>query len=137
MRPKKPCRHCGRYGHWPYQCFSQRKAVTQKGKHFKRWMETREKWFERHQSRHYYCYICGRKMTKKETTLDHIKARSRHPELRYRFDNLAPCCGWCNYQKGSKSLEQFLIERESQGGKTINSGAESGHLEARETEAQD
>jgi 5-methylcytosine-specific restriction endonuclease McrA len=41
----------------------------------------------------------------KETTLDHIKSRSRHPELRLELSNLAPCCWRCNKEKGSKELE--------------------------------
>jgi len=41
-------------------------------------------------------------------TLDHIKSRSRHPELRYDLDNLTPACYRCNSEKGSRDLEEFI-----------------------------
>lgn len=72
-----------------------------------KWTKTRQDWFRFNWANEYYCYICGKRMTPEETTLDHIKSRSRHPELRYDLTNLAPCCWACNTKKGSKDLEEM------------------------------
>jgi 5-methylcytosine-specific restriction endonuclease McrA len=46
-------------------------------------------------------------MKRAETTLDHVKSRSRHPELRYALTNLRPSCGPCNVMKGSLDLDEL------------------------------
>jgi 5-methylcytosine-specific restriction endonuclease McrA len=66
-----------------------------------------------HPAERYTCYLqispdCPGTMRPEHTTLDHIQSRSRHPELRYVQDNLAPCCWACNELKGSKSVDQIM-----------------------------
>lgn len=130
-RPKKPCKFCKEVNplHFPFQCRenpknknrpgipvrkplpSPRKRIKQRGKQYNKWLETRKHWFEEFKAPYYWCYICNKQLLQSEVTLDHIKARSSHPELRYKFSNLAPCCWQCNSEKGSMSLEYFKLNR--------------------------
>ena len=63
---------------------------------------------------YYVCYLCGRWLLPIETTLDHVVPRSHAPELRLDLDNLAPCCYTCNVEKGSKSLENYLLDKQKE-----------------------
>jgi len=56
---------------------------------------------------YYECYICLKWVDYTEVTLDHVIPRSRAPHLRYDLDNLRPCCGTCNSNKGSKTLDKL------------------------------
>lgn len=110
----KICRYCKDSSHTQFYCTKKPKAVIKAkkklnkvGKYGKQWLKTRETWFTRNAADWYYCYICGKQMTYKETTLDHIKSRSRNPGLRFELTNLAPCCWTCNERKGSKDLEEM------------------------------
>lgn len=121
-KPKKACRVCGEFGHYSFQCFKGKKAqiVTKRlhpgGKYFKQWQLTRKTWFRNNPPDHagyYLCYLrisprCFGAMKKVETTLDHIKSRSRYPELRFDQNNLAPCCPPCNELKGSRDLDDIV-----------------------------
>lgn len=74
---------------------------------------TRAAWFHSHapdRDGFYTCYICGDKLLPRETTLDHVKSRSRHPELRFEPSNLQPCCWRCNTAKGSRDLDELELE---------------------------
>lgn len=69
------------------------------------WLKLRRKWIKNHPPNHagyYTCYICGRWISKSEITLDHVKSRSRYPELVFDEANLRSCCMRCNKDKGSK-----------------------------------
>lgn len=110
----KPCKHCGMYGHstvfcWarPKQVLAKRKPVKKIGPVTSKWLRVRAEWFKENPADDgfYICYICGDRLTPKETTLDHIKPRSLFPELRFELSNLAPCCYRCNREKGSKVLD--------------------------------
>lgn len=118
--PKKPCKFCGSYAHYSTFCrlkpktAIQRTRLKQRGKHYYLWIETRNRWLEQNKAPYYFCYICGKMMTRSQLTLDHVKSRSRHPELRYVLSNLQPTCAACNRDKGSMDLGQFLATREQQ-----------------------
>lgn len=91
------------------------KPMRKMGKVGKKWLETRDRWFEAGNKAPYYkCYICGKLLTRSQLTLDHIKSRSRHPELRYVLKNLAPCCWDCNTAKGSLDIEEYLATLDKQ-----------------------
>jgi 5-methylcytosine-specific restriction endonuclease McrA len=82
------------------------------GKNARLWAETRAEWFKQNPANTYTCYLqlsplCPRVMTPAETTLDHVKSRGRHPELRYELSNLRPACGPCQQVKGSLDLEDL------------------------------
>jgi len=87
------------------------RKIKQVGGITKKWLATRRQWFKENMPNEqgfYICYLCNKWLDHKETTLDHIKNRSSHPELRYEMSNLAPCCSTCNTFKGSQSLENYL-----------------------------
>lgn len=109
----KPCKLCGKLGHYPSQCFEEKtpKSKTklkQAGKYTRQWLLTRKSWFKKNPPNwagYYICYICDKWLRPNNTTLDHVKSRSRHPELRFTLSNLRPCCYDCNAEKGSKDYE--------------------------------
>lgn len=45
-------------------------------------------------------------------TLDHVKPKSKHHNLRHDQDNLVPACWKCNEDKGTKELEEFQAWQE-------------------------
>ncbi len=92
-----------------------KKKMRRLGKQGIQWHKTRAEWFKANPAVFYACYICGEQLTKRETTLDHIQSRGRHPELRYDLSNLAPCCFKDNQEKGSLSLEEYLKKRRTDG----------------------
>jgi 5-methylcytosine-specific restriction endonuclease McrA len=55
----------------------------------------------------WHCYLCGRPLTIETLTLDHVKSRSRHPELRYELSNLRPACWACNTAKSSRDITEL------------------------------
>lgn len=118
----KRCKYCPGTDHTSFYCrLKPRAAIRAKknpkaiGKYGKQWLITRATWFSRNPRERYECYLklapnCWGTMGQEHTTLDHIKSRSRHPELRFDLDNLAPCCWPCNVAKGSKDLTQLREE---------------------------
>ena len=78
-----------------------RKQLKKIGPVTKKWIETRRKWIELNPGP-WNCYICGVPLDINEMELDHVKPRSKYPELRFDLDNLKPCCHKDNFEKGSK-----------------------------------
>lgn len=117
MPKVKRCTFCDGLGHYSFTCsrkprksLGTKKTMRKAGKYYKKWTEVRDKWLEKNKAEYYVCYIpgCSKIMTRSQLTLDHIKSRSRYPELRYVLKNLAPCCARHNQDKGSLSLEEYL-----------------------------
>lgn len=48
------------------------------------------------------CLCCG---SKEEIQVDHVKPRSRHPELALKIINLQPLCKECNLLKGVNTID--------------------------------
>ena len=54
------------------------------------------------------CYYCGKTISKKEMTLDHVYPRDfGGPSI---TDNLVPCCSHCNSSKGNKTFENWYTD---------------------------
>lgn len=91
------------------------KRLRTAGKFTILWERTRREWIKANPPDHsgfYYCYLhlapdCLNAMTTDQMTLDHIKSRSRYPELRFEHSNLKPCCMPCNVLKGSRDIEEI------------------------------
>lgn len=81
-----------------------KKPIKKRGKVANEWDKARAKWFRENPYDNFICYICGKYMTRQETTLDHVIPRSRAPHLRYAQENLQTCCWSCNNSKGSMVL---------------------------------
>lgn len=120
-QPKKPCKHCKKMGHYPYQCFVNPKkaikkgAINKVGKQTKQWFLTRSTWIRKNPApiagKYWICYLrihpwCPTKLDITTLTLDHVVSRSRDSSLRFKQGNLRPACSYCNNMKGSKSLDQ-------------------------------
>lgn len=119
-RPKKPCKHCGLEGHYPWQCYANpRKALKRTplkkvGKQTKQWLVTRATWIRKNppdENGYWYCYLnihewCPRRLTLKTLTLDHVVPRTKDHSIKFALDNLRPACYYCNEKKGSRSLDQ-------------------------------
>lgn len=126
MSKKKKCTSCKNYfvseskslnNYCSGDCI--RKAMVKKssekhrpiktiGKVSIQWKKTRTEWFSENPPNangYYKCYICRRYLLPEQTTLDHLKSRSRRPDLRFDKSNLRPCCWECNTEKGSKNYE--------------------------------
>jgi 5-methylcytosine-specific restriction endonuclease McrA len=110
----RSCTYCGAQEYTQFHCrLKPRKQLRAKqgfkklGKQAIRWMETRNEWLKRNPGRSWNCYLCGRPLTIETLTLDHVKSRGRHPELRYELSNLRPCCEVCNTAKGSRDATEL------------------------------
>lgn len=110
----KPCRYCKQPGHSAFICRARpknriipSKTMKKIGKQGQKWLRVRAEWFRDNPAPFYICYLCGERLTPKETTLDHIKSRGRYPELRYDPSNLAPACWRCNKEKGSRDVDEL------------------------------
>lgn len=106
-----PCKECGSAWHTRMYHKSKplvaSKSIRKIGPVTKKWLKTKELWFERNKQPYYACDYCGKIMTRTQLTLDHVKSRSKHPELRFRLDNLVPACWSCNTEKGSTDAGVF------------------------------
>lgn len=77
------------------------------GKTGRQWIAFRKKWLRHHLPNHqgyYECYICLKWVLENAVELDHVKSRSRHPELVFDENNIKPICHGCNQRKGSRDL---------------------------------
>ncbi len=118
------CKICDQEGHYAYQCFKKKqkplvktRVLMRAGKHQRKWRQARKVWFRENTKNVYRCYLCGKLVDRPNITLDHIKPRGSHPELRYEQSNLAPVHFICNGIKGSRKAEEFdIIEKLSKEG---------------------
>jgi predicted metal-binding transcription factor (methanogenesis marker protein 9) len=125
----KKCTYCESTDHTQFYCRQKprkplivKKAINRVGPITAQWIETRHQWIQQNATPTGYwtCYICPQRLgvvadpdnNIQVLTLDHIKSRGRHPELRFELSNLAPCCARCNSDKGSLSLEEYLERRD-------------------------
>jgi len=63
-----------------------------------RWIKLRYKFLRTVERQ---CLCCGNKNQKTEFHVDHIKPRSKYPELEYNFNNLQLLCKLCNMGKSN------------------------------------
>lgn len=85
------------------------------GKYTLKWQATRREWIRLNPPNHegyYVCWMCGTWVLPSEMELDHIKSRTRYPELRFVLSNLAPSCHPCNEKKGSREFKPSTSQRE-------------------------
>lgn len=106
----KNCKICESEQHTAFYCYKKtrkpiksNKRIKQQGKAHAKWIKARKKWLENNPptyNGYYTCAGCGQPVRIDEVTLDHIKRRGSHPELRYEQSNLQPMCLPCNTIKG-------------------------------------
>lgn len=115
--PKNICKYCGGRDHTSLMCqkkprrpISNESAATKSKR-----TATSRLWYELNPpdaSGLWYCYLrispnCPYKLTRSTITLEHVKSKVRHPELRYEVTNLKPACSACNKLKGSLDVEEL------------------------------
>jgi 5-methylcytosine-specific restriction endonuclease McrA len=123
-QPKKPCKHCGLMGHFPYACFQnpkralkqlKRSPINKIGKTTKQWLITRATWIKKNpppiEGKYWECYLqihpwCPRRIDIAHLTIDHVVSRTRDVTKRFSQDNLKPACIHCNGMKGSRSVDE-------------------------------
>lgn len=112
-----PCHHCGSSWHSAWKCpHIANKPLKKEGdKARKKRQSTANKWFKANppdEHGDWICYLqiselCPKKLNRQLITLEHVKSKVRHPELKYDINNIKPSCSFCNYLKGSRDLEEL------------------------------
>lgn len=114
LSSKKPkvvwCTNCDKAGHTRMNCHQRIHKLAAHGKYFREWTKTRGYWFKLNRADHYNCHYCGKYLLAEDVTLDHLLARSTHPELRYHLSNLVPACWVCNSLKSSTPHDKYPHE---------------------------
>jgi 5-methylcytosine-specific restriction endonuclease McrA len=116
-RPKKPCKHCGSQGHYPFQCFKKPKKPipVEAPKTKRRRVNTATRWFKKNppdENGHWLCYLrisalCPGTLTRPLVTLEHVYPKKTYPQFRYTIRNIKPACTFCNKLKGSRTIAQL------------------------------
>jgi 5-methylcytosine-specific restriction endonuclease McrA len=70
---------------------------------------TREKKLE---EQGYRCYYCGEQLSRRDATLDHVTPLASTNHHYHQDSNTVACCEKCNKEKGRKTVDEFLEERE-------------------------
>lgn len=115
--PKNNCKYCGSSTHTTLMCLNKpRVPIRQESEkaRSKRTATSRE-WYRLNppdENGTWICYLqisprCPRILTRSTITLEHVKSKVRHPELKYDVNNLKPACEFCNKLKGSLDLEDL------------------------------
>jgi 5-methylcytosine-specific restriction endonuclease McrA len=102
-------KYCGKCAYNKYA--KPKKLITRVGKRAAEWIECRNDWIQQHPPVNGF-WECALRISPQclgfididQLTLDHIKARSTHPDLRLEHTNLQPACYYCNSMKGSSDL---------------------------------
>ena len=82
------------------------KPIKRIGKRTQEWIARRQQWISEHPAP-WMCYLCLTPLDIDTLTIDHRYSRTRRPDLKYSFDNLAPSCYDCNREKGSLSEDEY------------------------------
>ncbi len=117
LNPKNQCKYCGESTHTSLMCLKKPRRPLKKESEktkSKRIAVSRE-WFKLNPPSPkgtWECYLqispeCPRVLTRSTITLEHVKSRARHPELKYDITNLKPSCAPCNFLKGSLDVEEL------------------------------
>lgn len=111
------CKHCGSEMHYSLMCFNKPrrriKPISDKNK--LKEQQTKREWFELNPPNEkglWYCYLrisplCPWVLTRSTITLEHVRSRARHPELKFDVTNLKPACTQCNKLKGSRDVDEL------------------------------
>lgn len=91
--------------------------MKSRGKISDKWLEIRRNFLLSHPPNHegyYECSLCPRWIHQDEITVDHIISRSRAPELRFVFSNLAFAHSECNAAKGSTAIVKNSVKQQNE-----------------------
>lgn len=121
----KPCELCGSIFHYPYQCRlnpKTRKFIRHEApKTRQKRVQTAKAWHEANPPDEYGywdCYLkispgCYVRVNLQTLNREHVKPKTRHPELKYEVTNIKPACPPCNALKESRDLENIKEYKET------------------------
>lgn len=114
------CKHCGKTDHYSLMCFNRpRKLIKPKSdKYYQQEMDTKWAWFKLNPPDHngyWDCYLCisencPYRINRDTLVLEHVKPKVRYPKLRFVVSNIKPSCRFCNKIKGSRELEELVLQ---------------------------
>lgn len=87
----------------------QRRAETRSFYSSTEWRTLRNYYLNSIPGNFYHCTYCKKELKKGEIQIDHIKPRSKFPELRLALSNLTTSCQRCNARKGARVISSSLI----------------------------
>lgn len=104
------CSYCSGE-HYSINCFNKPRRPIRKAskKYVFKKQQTDRLWYELNppdEKGRWFCYLgispeCKVVLTRSTITLEHVKSKARHPDLRFEVTNLRPACAPCNALKGS------------------------------------
>lgn len=113
----KECKYCGKDNHTSLMCFQKprRRIKPISSKTASKEQQTKREWFELNPPNEkglWFCYLgispmCPGWLTRSTITLEHVKSKARHPELKFEVTNLKPACSFCNEIKGSRDVDEL------------------------------
>jgi 5-methylcytosine-specific restriction endonuclease McrA len=116
MKPGN-CKHCGSDKHTSLMCFlkPRRRLKPIRDSTKLKEQQTKREWFVLNPPNEkglWFCYlgispICPNWLTRSTITLEHVKSKARHPELKFVVTNLKPACSFCNAIKGSRDIDEL------------------------------
>jgi 5-methylcytosine-specific restriction endonuclease McrA len=123
--PIKPCKNCGRTGHYAINCYNLRRPSLRQRKPLRlRSQKEEERYGIFHKKWHainppnaegfWVCYLqiskgCPKVLTYEELQLEHVFPRSKYPELKYVLANVKAACAPCNKLKRSNTIYQMAL----------------------------
>lgn len=132
QNPRNKCKYCGGTDHTSLMCLHKpRRPIANESAATKsKRTAVSRLWYELNPPDAkglWYCYLrispeCPVVLTRSTITLEHVKSKVRHPELKYEVTNLKAACSPCNKLKGSLDIEELSqlssvrITHEIQGG---------------------
>lgn len=116
----RKCRQCKKPyqvpSPWPACCSEQckkerslklsikkQKVNINKGTNYNRWLKLRYAAIRKYGNK---CLCCG---SREKIHVDHIKPRSKFPELTWEISNLQILCEKCNQGKGAKYIDDWRV----------------------------
>lgn len=110
----KPCSYCGKTNHNSLQCFDKPRVPLKKKKleTYEKELETKHGWFKANPGPSYECYLqiselCPKLLTRDTVIQEHMIPKSRGEKYKYDIKNIRPACEFCNFIKGSRTLENL------------------------------
>lgn len=115
------CKYCDSDNHFSIDCLdkprgplkSTKQVRYRLGKNAAKDIEFKNQWIQDNPPP-WICYLqihpwCPYKLDVYNMTLEHVEPKSKAPGKRHSKKNIRPACEFCNNLKGSRSLEQIII----------------------------
>ena len=113
---KSYCNNCG-ITHTSIMCFN-KPRIPIRPKPNLTWDQTVDRWYALNppdENGNWICYLqiadlCPKLLDKEQITLEHVIPKSRGKKYKYNVNNIRPACVYCNSLKGSRTLEDLVLD---------------------------